>query len=164
MAENDWTAWLNRHGPALLLLARQSVRNCWDAQDIVQEAFLRFWRSRAAVVDQTAYLYACVRNCALDSCRASARRQSREKSAARSEQVSDWFTRDCERADRNARIEQVLRQLPQAQREVLVMKLWGRLSFEQVAGALGIPPNTAASRYRYALQKLRAELAEEQVP
>lgn len=164
MAQDDWTAWLSRHGPALLLLARQWAADQSDAEDLVQEAFLRFWRSRAAAHDPTAYLYACVRNCALDMMRGRARRQTRERSAARAERVADWFTSDPQRAERNARIERVLADLPQAQREVVVMKIWGRLSFEQVAAALGIPPNTAASRYRYALQKLRVELAEEHVP
>ena len=164
MAQDEWTAWLSRHGPAMLLLARQWAVDSSEAEDIVQEAFLRFWRSRSTAEDPAAYLYACVRNCALETRRGSARRQTREKSAARPERVSDWFTSHPERAERNARIERVLSELPEVQREVVVMKIWGRLSFEQVAVAVGVPPNTAASRYRYALQKLRAELAEEHVP
>jgi RNA polymerase sigma-70 factor (ECF subfamily) len=54
--------------------------------------------------------------------------------------------------------------LPEAQREVLVLKVWGGLSFPQIAAALGIPANTAASRYRYALARLRERLAEEAIP
>ena len=164
MAQDEWTAWLSRHGPAMLLLARQWAVDASEAEDIVQEAFLRFWRARAGAQDPAAYLYACVRNVATELRRGGARRATREKSAARPERVSDWFTNDPQRAERNARIERVLSELPEAQREVVVMKIWGRLSFEQVAAAVGIPPNTAASRYRYALQKLRAELAEEHVP
>jgi len=41
------------------------------------------------------------------------------------------------------------------------MKIWGGLTFAQIAEALGVPLNTAASRYRYALQRLEAELSEE---
>jgi RNA polymerase sigma-70 factor (ECF subfamily) len=41
---------------------------------------------------------------------------------------------------------------------VLVLKIWGELTFEQIATELEIPPNTAASRYRYALAALRKEL------
>ena len=164
MAEDDWTAWLRRHGPAMLLLARQWANDASDADDIVQEAFLRFWRLRAKATDRAAYLFACVRNVATEMCRGGARREAREKSAARPERVNDWFTADPQRAERNARIERVLGGLPEAQREVVVMKIWGRLSFEQVAIALQTSPNTAASRYRYALEKLRAELAEEHVP
>ena len=45
-----------------------------------------------------------------------------------------------------------------ARREVLVLKIWNGLTFEQIARTLDIPPNTAASRYRYALAALRKEL------
>ena len=47
---------------------------------------------------------------------------------------------------------------------MLVMKIWGGLSFPQIAAALGCSANTAASRYRYALAKLREQLAEELIP
>ena len=164
MLENEqWMAWLNRHGSALLLLARQWVVDRSEAEDVVQEAFLRFWRSHAAAQDATAYLYACVRNCAIEFRRGHSRRQAREQSVARPERTPDWFVSRPERQERDARIRRVLDDLPEPQREVVVMRLWGRLSFEQIAVALTIPANTAASRYRYALQKLRAELAEEHV-
>jgi RNA polymerase sigma-70 factor (ECF subfamily) len=58
-------------------------------------------------------------------------------------------------------IEAALNQLPGDQREVVVMKIWGALTFAQIGEALGIPLNTAASRYRYALSRLGAELSEE---
>src|SRR5579859_1186834 len=122
MAEDDWTAWLNQHGPAMLLLARQWAADQSEAQDIVQEAFLRFWRQRARAADAAAYLYACVRNCGADLRRGGARRQAREESAARPERLADWFTSAPQRAERNARIERVLGDLPDAQREVVVLK------------------------------------------
>ena len=51
-----------------------------------------------------------------------------------------------------------LGELPAEQRAVAHLKLWGGLTFEEIAAALEIPPNTAASRYRYALDKLRDRL------
>ena len=45
--------------------------------------------------------------------------------------------------------------LPQIYREVLTLKVWGDLTFAEIAQSLRIPPNTAASRYRYGLQELR---------
>jgi RNA polymerase sigma-70 factor (ECF subfamily) len=51
-----------------------------------------------------------------------------------------------------------LAELPADQRAVVQLKLWGELTFEQIAAALELPPNTAASRYRYGLDKLRAHL------
>jgi RNA polymerase sigma-70 factor (ECF subfamily) len=63
--------------------------------------------------------------------------------------------------ERRAAIEIALRELPAEQSELLVMKVWGELTFSQIAAALETSPNTAASRYRYALAKLREALAEE---
>ena len=51
-----------------------------------------------------------------------------------------------------------LAELPADQRAVVHLKLWEGLTFEQIAAALDIPPNTAASRYRYGLDKLRERL------
>ena len=61
--------------------------------------------------------------------------------------------------DRRTAIESALRRLPEEQREVLALKIWGGLTFDEVASQLGLSPNTAASRYRYALEALRSELS-----
>jgi RNA polymerase sigma-70 factor (ECF subfamily) len=54
-------------------------------------------------------------------------------------------------------LQSALRGLPEEQREVIVLHVWGQMSFEEVAEALAIPANTAASRYRYGLSKLREQ-------
>ena len=41
-----------------------------------------------------------------------------------------------------------------------MLKIWSGLTFQEIAGTLGIPANTAASRYRYALERLRASMKE----
>src|SRR4051794_12284580 len=162
-AEDDWAAWLDRHGPALVLLARQRVASRADAEDVVQEAFVRFWRSRQRAADPVAFLYTCVRRYALDWQRNRGRRSLREHAAARPE-AEALFAGRAEQDERREALEGALSALPEAQREVLVMKVWGGLSFPQIALALGISANTAASRYRYALDKLRVRLTEEPIP
>lgn len=159
----EWAGWLDRHGATLVLLARQRVATRADAEDVVQDAFVRFWRSRHRAVDPTAYLYTCVRRGALNWQRNRQRRSRREQAAARPE-AEALLSGPSEQEERRAAVEAVLRELPEAQCEVLVMKVWGGLSFPQIAAALQIPANTAASRYRYALTKLRERLAEESVP
>ena len=72
---------------AALLLARQWVHSAADAEDIVQEAFLRFWHSRHTARDPVAYLYACTRSHCLDWLRDRHRRVRREEAAARKEQA-----------------------------------------------------------------------------
>jgi len=156
---DDWAAWLQRHGPTLVLLARQRVASRADAEDVVQEAFVRFWRSRQRATDPTAYLYTCVQNCALNWQRGRGRRSQREQAAARPE-AEEWLAGPPEKDEHRAALETVLRDLPDIQREVLVMKVWGGLTFPQIAEALGVSANTAASRYRYALAKLRSRLTE----
>ena len=159
----DWSEWLRRHGPPLLLLARQIVPARADAEDVVQEAFVRFWARRGRADDPVAYLYACVRSAALDWRRSGRRRGRREEMVAKPEAPTEapLFAAGLEREERRAAIESALATLPESQREVLVMKVWAKLSFPQIGLALGVPPDTAASRYRYALAKLREQLAEE---
>jgi RNA polymerase sigma-70 factor (ECF subfamily) len=52
-------------------------------------------------------------------------------------------------------LQSALRTLPDEQREVVVLKIWGQLTYEEAAAVIGISPNTAASRYRYGIEKLR---------
>jgi RNA polymerase sigma factor (sigma-70 family) len=158
-SSDEWSAWLVEHGPALVLLARQWVPTQADAEDVVQEAFVRCWRSRQRVEDPAAYLFACVRHYALDWQRGQNRRQRRESLVARSE-VEPLFTARIEQEERRLAVENALASLPQDQAEVLVMKIWGGLTLGQIAGALQTSVNTIASRYRYALAKLRERLVE----
>jgi RNA polymerase sigma-70 factor (ECF subfamily) len=162
VASDEWAIWLDHHGAALVLLARQWLPSRADAEDVVQEAFVRFWRSRQRAADPAAYLYACVKHCALEWRRSRTRQSRREEAAARPEAES-WFAGPLEQGERRAAIAAALRTLPETQREVLVMKIWGGFSFPQIAAALRVSANTAASRYRYALAKLREQLAEESI-
>ena len=159
---DSWTVWLNRHGPALVLLARQWTPSRTDAEDVVQEAFVRFWRSRERIEDPAAYLFACVKHCALDSLRGRQRQVRREQATARPE-AEPLFMSGIEQDERRTAIEAALRELPENQAEVLVMKIWGELTFPQIAKALDLPANTVASRYRYALARLREQMAEEPI-
>jgi RNA polymerase sigma-70 factor (ECF subfamily) len=155
-----WRRVLKLHGAALLLFARQWTATRGDAEDAVQDGFVKFWKTRANARDELAYLYACVRGAAMDQSRGRRRRAAHEHAAS---QHADEpaFEIALENAERNALVEAAIKQLPGDQREVVVMKIWGGLTFAQVGEALGIPLNTAASRYRYALARLEAELSEE---
>ncbi|HEY1375243.1 MAG TPA: sigma-70 family RNA polymerase sigma factor [Gemmataceae bacterium] len=162
---DDWAGWFDAHAAALVLFARQWAPATADAEDVVHDAFVRFWPARHRADDPTAYLYACVRRAALDWLRGRRRRAAREERAARAESADDsLFLSAPERAERRAAVEAALARLPDDQRAVLVLKIWGGLTFAQVAAALDIPANTAASRYRYALARLRELLAEANVP
>lgn len=153
-----WREWLERHGPALVLFARQWSADRFDAEDAVQNGFVRFWKTRSKARDELAYLYACVRSAAMDIGRSERRRNRHESQAQRDESA---FELGSNSAERQSLIESALNQLPADQREVVVMKVWGGLTFAQIAQALDVPLNTAASRYRYALARLATELSQE---
>ena len=88
-------------------------------------------------------------------------RQTRREQAAARPEAEGPFTGPMEERERRAAIASVIRGLAEDQREVLVMKVWGGLTFAQIAQVLQVSANTAASRYRYARAKLREQLAEE---
>jgi len=162
-ATNDhdsWKHWLEAHGPKLLLCARQWTRSFADAEDVVQEAFVRYWRhQRHLPGDPQALLVTSIRRAALDHARRQARRVAREEKADGGLEEREFaFEPAGEDSDRRREIEAAMQRLPAGQREVLVLKIWNELTFEQIGETLEIPPNTAASRYRYALAALRKEL------
>jgi RNA polymerase sigma-70 factor (ECF subfamily) len=69
-----------------------------------------------------------------------------------------WFQDSLEQDERSQQIEKAIQSLPDYYKEVIILKIWGDLTFEQIAETLDIPMNTAASRYRYALERLRRSL------
>jgi RNA polymerase sigma-70 factor (ECF subfamily) len=152
----DWKVCFSEYGPGLLLFARQWVRSPADAEDIVQEAFVKFWR-RNHRIDNRALLYATVRSIALDLIRCDSRRARREAEAfsdvAQSTPPQFAVEDESQRALATA-----VDLLPHEQREVLVMKIWNELTFAEIGSALEISQNTAASRYRYALSALKKNL------
>lgn len=156
VSHEDWKVCFLELAPALVLFARQWTRSPADAEDIVQEAFVKFWR-REHSIDNRALLYATVRSIALDFIRRDARRARREADAAlESDPISAPqfdFADESQRALATA-----LDLLPAEQREVLAMKIWSELTFADIGRALGISQNTAASRYRYALAALKKNL------
>ena len=149
----DWRSCFSELAPGLLLFARQWVSSRADAEDIVQEAFIRFWR-RNHKIDNRPLLYATVRSIALDLIRRDSRRARREaKAVSESEQVVEPQFELADEAQ--FALAAALDRLPHDQREVLVMKIWNELTFAEIATALNISQNTAASRYRYALAALK---------
>lgn len=154
----SWKDWFRQHGPKLLLYARQTTRTRADAEDVLQEAFVRFWKhQRKLGGEPLGLLFASIRRVAVDLARRNLRRVRRELVAGEDEACggADLFLPLEENDERRLAIEAAIRQLPEKLREVLVLKIWGGLTFEQIAAQLDIPANTAASRYRYALTALR---------
>ncbi len=151
----DWVPWLEQHAPRLLLFARQQTRCEADAQDVLQDAVLECWRRLAhGRSPEPALVFATIRRRAIDLGRRADRRHHREATVA-GEALEAWFDGGVEERERSRLIQAAMKQLPEEFREVVMLKVWGELTFAEIAGALGIPANTAASRYRYGLVELR---------
>jgi len=157
----DWEQLYEEHAAALLLYARQWLSSRAEAEDAVQDAFLRLLKSPRKFADRPVpVLYQAVKWAALDRLRRSERRERREQaSIPGDEDFPSAFEHPAERNERRTLVHEAMRELPEEQREVLTLHLWGQLGFREIGLALGISPNTAASRYRYALKKLGDTLA-----
>jgi RNA polymerase sigma-70 factor, ECF subfamily len=141
-------------GPALLAYARSILRGSAEAEDAVQQVFLKLLSSAALPLpaEPRPYLFRAVRNTSLNRLRSAGR-------TARLEfEVPGFFATD-HRASLVPDLESALADLPDEQRQVVILRVWGELTIEESAAVLGIPPNTVASRYRYALVKLRQHFA-----
>jgi len=151
----DWEQWLAWHGPRLLLFARQQAPCEADAQDLVQEAVVESWRHQSqGAPPPVGYVYATIRHRAIDLARREGRRAVREMAAHQNSPLF-WFDSDVADRERNLLIQKAMNDLPGIYREVVTLKVWSGLTFGEIAEALEIPANTAASRYRYGLIELR---------
>lgn len=132
-----------------------------EAEDAVQDVFISLVRSRERlrrVDDLAAYLFSAVRRRVARS-GARARKSAPLPDDVATPALANGMTaRDGELREQ---LEAALRLLPTEQREVVVLKLDGELTFAQIARTLDISPHTAASRYRYAVEKLRSLLGDE---
>ena len=153
----DWRAWFAEHGARLRLVARQWTRCDADADDVIQEAFVRFWKhQRHLPGNPNALVITSIRRAALDLLRRSDRRSARERFVADETDTVAWFEPEAD--PRRQALAASLALLPAEQREVVALKVWGDLTFEQIGEQLAISPNTAASRWRYAMDALRRHL------
>jgi RNA polymerase sigma-70 factor, ECF subfamily len=152
MRREDVERLYEQHGPALLAFACAVLGHRAAAEDVVQQVFLKLLRGDAAVPDDPrAYLYRAVRNASLNARRLTSREVALDPDCA-------WFLAPTGAPEEALALQAALEQLPDEQREIIVMKLWGGLTLEEAATVLEISPNTAASRYRYGLEKLRLRL------
>lgn len=159
-AEGDATALgrlFDLTAPRLVRYAQTLTRTREDAEDAVQAAVVRMARnpqSLAAVQFPWAYLLRTVRNESL-------RLMSRRRPAASLvvEVAGDnWVTDSLTSAETTAAIQAAVARLPAEQAEVIALKIWEELTFQEIAAVTGESLNTVASRYRYALLKLELSL------
>jgi RNA polymerase sigma-70 factor (ECF subfamily) len=143
-----------QHGPGLLLYACSLLGRKHAAEDVLQQVFMKLLEQSTIPEEPKPYLFRAVHNAALNLIRS-------ESNQVELADIEPWF--EALEHDHAARVTLTteLMRIPQEQRQVLVLHLWGGLSFDEIASMLAISANTAASRYRYALQKLRVTMQPE---
>lgn len=157
----DLEQWYDEHAQALFAFLLNLTRNESDTRDLLQEIFVRLAQRpelAASAREPRAFLLSTAHNLAIDLFR---RRGTREKNYDRlAGEMAEVFATaaDPDEAAFREALGGALGELPAEQRAVMHLKLWEGLTFEQIAELLKIPANTAASRYRYGLDKLREQL------
>ena len=154
MNDGQTPPWCERlyHAKAteLVLYGRALGLSHAEAEDVVQETFLRLLQMPDAPERPEHYCVRSFRNHALNYRRSLWRRVAREFESSR------WFDRASDESANERAAMRCLGKLPVPQREVIVLKLWHDYTFEEIGELLEVSPHTAAGRYRYGLEKLRA--------
>jgi RNA polymerase sigma factor (sigma-70 family) len=144
---------LDEHGSALALYARNW---CDTPDDVVQQALLKLVRQPNLPERLVPWLYRVVRNEAISASRAGQRRRRHETAAA--QRTASWFVPATgDRLDA-AEAARALAQLPEREREAIVARLWGGLSFEEIAEVMETSSTSAHRWYEAGLASLRERL------
>jgi RNA polymerase sigma-70 factor (ECF subfamily) len=142
----------NEHSAALVLYARQW---CAAPEDVVQQAFINLAALGQPPERPVAWLYRAVRNAALNAACAARRRRRHEGAAA---QARPWFVAFNATALDAEAAAGALRGLPPDQREIIVARLWGGLTFEQIGELTDTSASTAYRAYVAGIESLRDRL------
>ncbi len=153
----NWHDWLEAGIRRYLLFARSQARCEADAHDLLQETLVEVWRrGRGQPVDD-ALVFQTIRRRAIDLGRRNDRRERRETATA---PVHWWAESGDETIGLDSEVENAVKALPTNLQDVVLLKIWGELTFRQIAEALALPQGTVATRYRSAIERLRATLKE----
>jgi RNA polymerase sigma-70 factor (ECF subfamily) len=157
LGEDGLGAIYDRFAPRLFAVAMRLLSVREEAEECVQDLFVNLARtgdSRPRIEDLSAYLFSSIRRSAIARSRAQERR---EQLVSVLERSGEPAMNAPDSLDARA-LHQALADLPDEQREVVTLKIDGQLTFAEIALVLRISQNTAASRYRYALEKIRLSL------
>jgi RNA polymerase sigma-70 factor (ECF subfamily) len=144
----------------LLAYACSYTASFASAEDALHQVFERLLKGDIEILGSPeSYLYRAVRNASLNQIRSRARETELDDRAE-----DRWFDSPPGMEETAVELQSSLRGLPEEQREVVLMHVWGGMTFEEIGVALGMSVNTAASRYRYGLAKLREEFQSPTAP
>ncbi len=156
MSSEEHSGWFEKlydaKAAGLIVYGRALGLSHGEAEDVLQETFLVLLQKPQPPRELEHYCVRTFRNRALNYRRSLWRRLTRELEAQR------WFEASSTENPAERDATRWLAELPMAQREVIVLKIWNQHTFEEIGGLLDISPHTAAGRYRYGLQKIKFHL------
>lgn len=152
---------LGSHGAALVLFARQW---CSDPDDALQEALIDLTKQASSPNDPVAWLYTTTKRRALNQTRSSIRRQRHQTASVDHSTTLPWFESNLEQQEEAYRLQQCLKQLDPLERQILVARIWGNLSFAQIANVVESSTSTVHRNYQTALHKMRNWLEHDDSP
>ncbi len=141
------------HGAALVLYARQW---CVHPDDALQDALIDLAQLALDPRDPVAWLFKTVRRKAINQVRSENRRSKYQQLAA--EQREPWFTSDPAASMGSSEMESLLADLPTLEREIIVARIWGELSFEQIAELVDRSLSFVYRRFQQALRDLEKKI------
>ncbi len=140
---------VSTHQRSLELFASQWTRS---PEDCVQEAFLRLHRNDQPVTNHAAWLFRVVRNLAIDQGRSDSSRSNRERIAG---QQRSLFSVTQNHPIDGDELQKAINELSDDQREIIVARLWGKLTLHEIADAFEIAVSTAHRRYETGIKQLQ---------
>ncbi len=157
-----WKDWLDESAPRLLAYARARCNNAQEAEDLLQDALIKLWgyqEERGHQPPDLPLAFSVMRYLGLDHGRRKGRQEKRNQKIVLFQKDQDhWLDPALEETEEAQLLRSEVELLPEKLREVLTLKIWGGLTFAQIGDLLKVSHNTAASRYRYALEQLQKKL------
>ena len=149
------------HAEALYRLLVAMLGRADDAEDALQEVFVKLaLKSFSHIEDLRPYLFRMARNEAINMLR----RRKRENRLMENygEEIETVSSFDGDKFNTaNYSWQKLMARLPLEQREIIALKIWEEMTFAEIARIVKTSPNTAASRYRYGIERLRKWYEEE---
>jgi RNA polymerase sigma-70 factor (ECF subfamily) len=150
------------HGGELFRFARRALGDSGQAEDAVQETFVRAWRASdrydPARASQRTWLFAILRNVVIDQVRARRIRPALAHDDHQAERPADATEDALDQVLMGWQVEAALGAVAEEQRRALVEVHWLGRPYADVAAELGVPEGTVKSRVYYGLRAMRTAL------